>query len=50
MVQNSSRPMSRTPSTSTQEIQMDMFEPHPHAQVRRIGENTGSTSMGNKPR
>lgn len=25
--------MSRTPSTSTQEIQMDMFDHHPHAQV-----------------
>lgn len=26
--------MSRTPSTSTQEIQMDMFDHHPHTQVR----------------
>lgn len=33
MVQKSS--MSRTPSTSTQEIQMDMFDHHPHAQVRK---------------
>lgn len=31
MVQKSS--MSRTPSTSTQEIQMDMFDHHPHTQV-----------------
>ena len=50
MVQNSSRPMSRTPSTSTQEIQMDMFEPHPHAQVRSFGENTVSKWTGDKPR
>uniref|UniRef100_A0A8C5F503 Voltage-dependent L-type calcium channel subunit beta-1 n=1 Tax=Gadus morhua TaxID=8049 RepID=A0A8C5F503_GADMO len=50
MVQNSSRPMSRTPSTSTQEIQMDMFEPHPHAQGKyakrksRFKRSDGSTS------
>lgn len=33
MVQKSS--MSRTPSTSTQEIQMDMFDHHLHTQVRQ---------------
>lgn len=38
MVQKSS--MSRTPSTSTQEIQMDMFDQHPHAQVSSIGYNS----------
>ncbi|XP_028979263.1 voltage-dependent L-type calcium channel subunit beta-1 isoform X2 [Esox lucius] len=48
MVQKSS--MSRTPSTSTQEIQMDMFDPHPHAQGKhakrksRFKRSDGSTS------
>uniref|UniRef100_A0A8C7PN89 Voltage-dependent L-type calcium channel subunit beta-1 n=1 Tax=Oncorhynchus mykiss TaxID=8022 RepID=A0A8C7PN89_ONCMY len=37
MVQKGS--MSRTPSTSTQEIQMDMFDQHPHTQVSSIGYN-----------
>ncbi|XP_024288859.1 voltage-dependent L-type calcium channel subunit beta-1 isoform X4 [Oncorhynchus tshawytscha] len=48
MVQKSS--MSRTPSTSTQEIQMDMFDQHPHAQGKyskrksRFKRSDGSTS------
>ncbi|KAM8845044.1 voltage-dependent L-type calcium channel subunit beta-1 isoform 4-T4 [Spinachia spinachia] len=48
MVQKSS--MSRTPSTSTQEIQMDMFDHHPHAQGKygkrksRFKRSDGSTS------
>ncbi|KAJ7992290.1 hypothetical protein DPEC_G00277000 [Dallia pectoralis] len=48
MVQKSS--MSRTPSTSTQEIQMDMFDPHPHSQGKhakrksRFKRSDGSTS------
>ncbi|XP_053706715.1 voltage-dependent L-type calcium channel subunit beta-1 isoform X2 [Synchiropus splendidus] len=48
MVQKSS--MSRTPSTSTQEIQMDMFEHHPHTQGKyakrksRFKRSDGSTS------
>lgn len=37
MVQKSS--MSRTPSTSTQEIQMDMFDHQPHTQVRQLRNN-----------
>ncbi|CDQ78966.1 unnamed protein product [Oncorhynchus mykiss] len=42
--------MSRTPSTSTQEIQMDMFDQHPHAQGKyskrksRFKRSDGSTS------
>ncbi|XP_033999662.1 voltage-dependent L-type calcium channel subunit beta-1 isoform X4 [Trematomus bernacchii] len=48
MVQKSS--MSRTPSTSTQEIQMDMFDHHPHTQGKygkrksRFKRSDGSTS------
>ncbi|XP_037111402.1 voltage-dependent L-type calcium channel subunit beta-1 isoform X5 [Syngnathus acus] len=48
MVQKSS--MSRTPSTSTQEIQMDMFDPHPQSQGKyakrksRFKRSDGSTS------
>ncbi|XP_055746814.1 voltage-dependent L-type calcium channel subunit beta-1-like isoform X2 [Salvelinus fontinalis] len=48
MVQKSS--MSRTPSTSTQEIQMDMFDQHPHGQGKyskrksRFKRSDGSTS------
>nr|XP_046160765.1 voltage-dependent L-type calcium channel subunit beta-1-like isoform X4 [Oncorhynchus gorbuscha] len=48
MVQKSS--MSRTPSTSTQEIQMDMFDQHPHTQGKyskrksRFKRSDGSTS------
>ncbi|XP_019731307.1 voltage-dependent L-type calcium channel subunit beta-1 isoform X3 [Hippocampus comes] len=48
MVQKSS--MSRTPSSSTQEIQMDMFDPHPQAQGKyakrksRFKRSDGSTS------
>uniref|UniRef100_A0A8C5H4U9 Voltage-dependent L-type calcium channel subunit beta-1 n=1 Tax=Gouania willdenowi TaxID=441366 RepID=A0A8C5H4U9_GOUWI len=48
MVQKSS--MSRTPSTSTQEIQMDMFDQHPHTQGKyakrksRFKCSDGSTS------
>ncbi|XP_070838017.1 voltage-dependent L-type calcium channel subunit beta-1 isoform X1 [Chaetodon trifascialis] len=48
MVQKSS--MSRTPSTSTQEIQMDMFDHHPHSQGKyakrksRFKRSDGSTS------
>ncbi|XP_029614979.1 voltage-dependent L-type calcium channel subunit beta-1 isoform X5 [Salmo trutta] len=48
MVQKSS--MSRTPSTSTQEIQMDMFDQHPHTQAKyskrksRFKRSDGSTS------
>ncbi|XP_068433924.1 voltage-dependent L-type calcium channel subunit beta-1 isoform X2 [Clinocottus analis] len=48
MVQKSS--MSRTPSTSTQEIQMDMFDHHPHTQAKygkrksRFKRSDGSTS------
>lgn len=36
--------MSRTPSTSTQEIQMDMFDHHPHTQVRE--RDTGERKCG----
>ncbi|XP_061556929.1 voltage-dependent L-type calcium channel subunit beta-1 [Phycodurus eques] len=42
--------MSRTPSTSTQEIQMDMFDPHPQSQGKyakrksRFKRSDGSTS------
>ncbi|KAI9539563.1 hypothetical protein NQZ68_005644 [Dissostichus eleginoides] len=42
--------MSRTPSTSTQEIQMDMFDHHPHTQGKygkrksRFKRSDGSTS------
>nr|XP_029481159.1 voltage-dependent L-type calcium channel subunit beta-1-like isoform X3 [Oncorhynchus nerka] len=48
MVQKGS--MSRTPSTSTQEIQMDMFDQHPHTQGKyskrksRFKRSDGSTS------
>ncbi|KAL0992735.1 hypothetical protein UPYG_G00097670 [Umbra pygmaea] len=48
MVQKSS--MSRTPSTSTQDIQMDMFDHHPHSQGKhakrksRFKRSDGSTS------
>ncbi|XP_076000241.1 voltage-dependent L-type calcium channel subunit beta-1 isoform X1 [Genypterus blacodes] len=48
MVQKSS--MSRTPSTSTQEIQMDLFDHHPHTQGKyakrksRFKRSDGSTS------
>ncbi|KAM4531176.1 voltage-dependent L-type calcium channel subunit beta-1 isoform 2-T2 [Odontesthes bonariensis] len=48
MVQKGS--MSRTPSTSTQEIQMDMFDHHPHTQGKyakrksRFKRSDGSTS------
>lgn len=40
--------MSRTPSTSTQEIQMDMFDHHPHTQVRpRNGKGMKHKYYGN---
>lgn len=47
MVQKSS--MSRTPSTSTQEIQMDMFDHHPHTQVREHTRKTQCDENAKRP-